>query len=111
MDYESDEYDTVADISENIINELKENYQLNCISRFKEHISHEPEFYGINNISSFRILEILKNPKKIKSNKRFYVSEYQYELLEDVCGLVFNKSFSRCYYVSVVNEIFNEIYV
>tara|TARA_B100000085_G_scaffold238649_1_gene228244 strand:- start:11 stop:346 length:336 start_codon:yes stop_codon:yes gene_type:complete len=111
MDYDSDDYDTYAEISDDIAEELQENNQLDCIFRFKQHISKEPEFYGIDNISSFSVLQILKDPKKTKLNKSFYLSEYQYELLEDICACVLNKTFTRGYYSAVANDIFNKIYV
>ena len=111
MDYDSDSFDTYAELSDEIIDELVENTQLESIFKFKNHISLEPEFYGINNISSFSILNILKNPKKTKLNRNFYVSEYQYELMEDICNVIFSKKFTREYYNMVANEIFKAIYV
>ena len=69
MDYDSDNSDTYADFSDEIFEELKENSQLNSIAKFKEHIAHEPEFYGIRNISSFELLEIFKSPSKTWGSK------------------------------------------
>ena len=111
MDYDSDNSDTYADFSDVIIDELRENSQLESIAKFKNHISHEPEFCGINNISSFSILEILKNPRKIKNRRNFYISDYQYELLKDICYTIFSKTFNNIYYDSVANQIFQKIYV
>lgn len=111
MDYDSDASDTYAEFSNDIISELEENSQIESISKFKEYISHEPEFCGINNISSFDILHIIKNPRKTKFKRNFYISEYQCELLEDICMCVFSRKMDKFYYYTIANQIFSRIYV
>lgn len=111
MDYDSDNSDTYADFSDEIFEELKENSQFASIAKFKEHIAHEPEFYGIRNISSFELLEIFKSPSKTRGSKKYYPTEYQHELFEDICGTIFSKTFNNVYYNAVANQIFNKIYV
>jgi len=111
MDYDSDNSETYADFSDEIIEELIENSQLISISKFKEHIAHEPEFYGIKNISSFELLEIFKSPTKSTGSKKYYMSEYQHELFEDICSTIFSKTFNNVYYNAVANQIFKKIYV
>lgn len=111
MDYDSDNSDTYADFSDEIVGEFIENSQLNSIAKFKEHIAHEPEFYGIKNISSFELLEIFKSPSKSRGSKKYNISEYQHELFEDICGTIFSKTFNNVYYNAVANQIFNKIYV
>ena len=74
MHYDSDCPDTYAELSDEIVTELGQNSQLASISLFKEYISKEPEFTGINNISSYKILTIFSNPKKTHAKSK--LTEY-----------------------------------
>lgn len=109
MDYDSDCSDTYAEFSDEIVAELKQNSQLVSISLFKECISKEPEFIGINNISSCDLLYILLNPKK--TNAKIKISKYQLELFQDICNEIFDKIYPDEYYNRVSEQIFSRIYV
>jgi len=109
MDYDNDTNEDYADISDEMIQEMKENSQLKSISLFKDYISHEPEFTGIHYISSYDILEILLNPKKCKKNG--CISNYQLDLLKDLTMILFDKTYSENYYDTVCDNIFSKIYI
>lgn len=109
MDYDSDCSDTYAELSDEIVAELRQNSQLASISLFKESISNEPEFTGINNISSYEILTIFSNPKKTHAKSN--LTEYQLELFQDICNEIFNKIYPDEYYNRVSEQIFSRIYV
>lgn len=109
MDYDSDCSDTYAEFSDEILAELKEESQLASISLFKKCISKEPEFTGINNISSYEILTIFSNPKKTRAKSS--LTEYQLELFKDICNEIFDKIYTAEYYNRVSEQIFSRIYV
>tara|TARA_Y100001963_G_C6760950_1_gene439447 strand:+ start:465 stop:794 length:330 start_codon:yes stop_codon:yes gene_type:complete len=109
MDYNSEDLDTRADITWEIFSKLKETSQLESVWLFKDYISKEPEFIGINAISSSKLLDILSNPKKIKS--KIYLSEYQLELFRDLSLTLFNEIHADEYYNRVSEQIFLFIYV
>jgi hypothetical protein len=109
MDYDSEEADTRAGVTREIFLHLKESSQIESVCLFKDYIINEPEFVGINAISSHKLLDILYNPRKIKT--RIYLSEYQLELFKDLSLTLFNMIYSDEYYNDVANEIFSTIYV
>jgi len=109
MDYDSDCSDTYVELSEEIFAELKQNSQLISISLFKDYISRESEFTGINNISSYEILTIFSTPKKTCATSN--LTDYQLELFQDVCNEIFDKVYPDEYYNRVSEQIFSRIYV
>lgn len=109
MDYDSDCPDTYAELSDEIVAELGQNSKLTSISLFKESISKEPEFTGINNISSYELLTIFSNPKKTHAKSN--LTGYQLELFQDICNEIFNKIYPDEYYNRVSEQIFSKIYV
>tara|TARA_B100001758_G_scaffold53652_2_gene44043 strand:- start:1791 stop:2141 length:351 start_codon:yes stop_codon:yes gene_type:complete len=109
MDYDSDCSETYAEFSDEILSELTENSQLESIFLFKESISNEPEFTGINNISSYEILTIFKNPKKTKAKSN--LTQYQLELFKNICYEIFDNVYPDEYYNRVSEQIFSKIYV
>ena len=109
MDYDNDTNEDYADISDDIIEEVIQNSQLESISLFKDYISREPEFTGINYISSYDILQIFLNPKKCKKNG--CISNYQLDLLRDLTMTLFDKTYSENYYDTVCDNIFSKIYI
>ena len=117
MDYDSDTYDDYADFSDEMIQEMKENTQLNSISLFKDYISREPEFTGIGYISSYDLLHIFQNPKKCKCKckckckPKSCISNYQLDLLKDLTITLFDKTYSDEYYDTVCDQIFKKIYI
>ena len=117
MDYDDEIYDDYAELSDEIIEEIKENSQLKSISLFKNYISHEPEFTGIANISSYELLQIFLNPKKTKTKTKTKIksndciSNYQLDLLKDLTFTLFDKIYSDKYYDTVCDQIFKKIYI
>ena len=109
MDYNSDTSDTRVGVTWENFSKLKESSQLESVCLFKDYIIDEPEFVGINAISSCKLLDILYNPKKIKS--KIYLSEYQLELFQDLSLTLFNKIYGNEYYNRVCEQIFSIIYV
>ena len=109
MDYNSDTSDTRVGVTREIFSKLKESSQLESVCLFKEYIIDEPEFVGINAISSCKLLDILNNPKKIKP--RICLSDYQLELFQDLSLTLFNKIYGNEYYNRVCEQIFSIIYV
>tara|TARA_B100001175_G_C19320926_1_gene547710 strand:+ start:325 stop:654 length:330 start_codon:yes stop_codon:yes gene_type:complete len=109
MDYNSDAPDIRADVTWEVLKKLKESSQLETVCLFKDYIIDEPEFIGINAISSCKLLDILYNPKKIKS--KIYLSNYQLELFRDLSLTLFNKIHADEYYNTVCEQIFSIIYV
>ena len=110
MDYDSDVSDTYAEFSDEILAELKENSQLVSVSLFKELISKEPEFTGINNISSFELLGIFSCPNNYISYKS-NLSRYQLSLFRDLCFTLFDKIYSDEYYNIISKNVFSRIYI
>tara|TARA_Y100000992_G_scaffold64958_1_gene40043 strand:+ start:1287 stop:1616 length:330 start_codon:yes stop_codon:yes gene_type:complete len=108
MDYDSENCDDYAEIPDEILYELKENSDLKSVSLFKDYISKEPEFYGIHNISSFELLNMLKTPKNSRSKKQ--ITNYQYELFDDLGTTIFGRSYPIEYYNRVFEKIYKKIY-
>ena len=107
MDYET--LDTRAEISEEILAELKFDSLLELIQMFKEYICKEPEFTNINAISSYQILDIFSHPKKTKAH--FKLSSHQMELFQEICSLMYDKIFPEEYYNRVAEQILDKIYI
>jgi len=82
--YESDtENDTRADFTDDILEELKHDIIIRKIDAFKNLLCKEPEFYGINKISSELILNFIdENNSKYKG--KHYINDYQMELFDDL---------------------------
>lgn len=109
MDYDSDCSDTYAEFSDEILGELKQDYQLASISLFKKYISKEPVFTGIDNISSYELLTIFANPKKTRATSK--LTDSQLELFQDICNEIFDNIYPDEYYNRISEQIFSRIYV
>lgn len=109
MDYENDPLDEYAELSDKILAELKQDSQLVSISLFKETISKEPEFTGINDISSYEILTIFSSPKK--SRAKSSLTYHQLELFQDICDEIFDRVYPDEYYNRVSEQILSRIYI
>lgn len=108
-DYDENCEDNIGEIDENILLELEENRNLRILSRFKEYISKEPEFYGIKNISEYKILEILEN-KNCKT-VNLDISLETLDIFDDMYKEIYGISNSPIFYKSKISCIFNVIYV
>ena len=77
---------------------------------FKNYIKHEPEFIGIKNISSSKILNIIENTKNININY-INLNNNQINLFDNLYKELFNKTENYKLYTTVTNKIFKIIYV
>lgn len=80
-DYNSENEEEYNSFDEETLEDKVLYDKLESISKFKNHIDKEPEFYGITKISDVKILNIIE---KNKENKKNVLSEYQIELFIDL---------------------------
>ncbi len=109
MDLENDEIDIRGDISDDIMFEIEENYNLNVISNFKKTIINYPEFYGINNISSYEILLFIEEDNIVKN--KIDLDKEVFDYFDDLYLELFGEVSNFSKYKTVVYKIFNRIYV
>ena len=104
-------YDDRAEMDVDTISDLEEDRILNTIIKFKDFMVKEPEFYGINNLSSFKILKIIQssgnNPNSniFPENQLIYISE----LINDTIGS--SKGFDINFIKNVYTNLYSEMYV
>ncbi len=113
--YFSDEYyednsENDDDFNEEELQEIEENRKLIIISKFKEYIQKEPEFYGIRNISAIEILNIL-NTKFNSSNNSKFVTVESLDIFDDMYQELFGYSDDFSVYLNKMEVIFSKIYV
>lgn len=108
-DYSDDneDYDEYPDF---IKEEIEYNNKINIINIFKNYIKNEPEFIGIKNISSSKILNIIENTKNINKN-HINLNNNQINLFDNLYKELFNKTENYQLYNTVTNKIFKIIYV
>lgn len=110
-EFDNDEYN---DLSPQIKADIEFDKNMNTIIKFKDILSREPEFIGINRISSYTIYtiieDVLLNNNNYKIN-RIYINKQQYKILYNLLiNLNFNV-FKENDIISISNLIFNKIYV
>ena len=108
-DYDENSDDNSYEIDEELLLELEENRKLNVITNFKQYISKEPEFCGINAISGFEIMKILENNtvKKCKIS----VSLEALDAFDDLYKELYGNGMSWGFYLYKINEVFKKIYI
>ena len=108
-DYDENSDDCSDEFDEELLLELEENRKLNIITKFKEYISKEPEFYGINAISGFEIMKIIENNtvKKCKTT----VSLEALDAFDDLYKELYGNQMSHAFYLYKINEMFRKMYV
>lgn len=91
---------------------VEESYfqSLNNINKFKEHISLEPEFYGIKMVKSGDILNIFNNVQNISCAKTI-LTEYQTELFEDLHMTLFGNKNTTYNYNKMAHCILTMCYI
>ena len=99
------------EIDNEIINEEIENMNLEIVSKFKEIISKEPEFTGINKASDYQILQEFLNPDKSVKLKHFGLSGFQLELFEDLYYKINRHYDSDEVYNKIGKKIYDLLYV
>lgn len=108
-DYESDDdLDTHADFTDDVLEEMKHDCIIKKIDLFKDLLSKEPEFYGINKICSGSIYQIMNNGKTLKQNS---LSEYQKDLFDDLYSSIYGTPGNLPLYNKVVAELMSVISV
>lgn len=108
-DYESDDdLDTRAEFTYDVLEEIKLDCIIKKIDLFKDLLSKEPEFYGINKICSGSIYEIMNNGKTLKYNS---LSEYQKDLFDDLYSSIYGIPGSLQLYNKVVLDLMSIISV
>tara|TARA_B110000037_G_scaffold201163_1_gene242294 strand:- start:1053 stop:1409 length:357 start_codon:yes stop_codon:yes gene_type:complete len=117
--YYSDENDYSDDDEEHeeypddIKEEIEYDNKIKIINIFKNYIKYEPEFIGIKNISSSKILNIIENTNssKIQNTKNINLNDNQINLFDNLYKELFNKTENFKIYNTVTNKIFQIIYV
>jgi hypothetical protein len=99
------------EIDNEIINEEMENMNLEIVSKFKEIISKEPEFTGINQASDYQILQEFLNTDKSVKLKHFRLSGFQLELFEDLYYKINRQYASDEVYNKIGKKIYDLLYI
>ena len=105
-------YDDRAEMDVDTISDLEEDRILNTIIKFKDFMVKEPEFYGINNLSSFKILKIIQpDPVPISKMYKFLFLKILITLSQSnsVSGLGINVFLSTKKFL-LQNSLFFKIY-
>ena len=105
---EEENLDEIADYDTDTLEEIEEDRCINIIEEFKKDIKKEPEFYGIDNISSTEIynLTCMNNPytENILTEQQLYLFDKMFLSIYSYSTTVSNYSF-------IAKNIFNKIYV
>ena len=101
--------DERAEFDQETLDLLEEERKLKVISNFKDFISKEPEFYGINNISSFEILNIINTTTSNINNYDY--PEWQIKFIDDMINEVLCMNFDENFIKNVYSNIYNKIYI
>ena len=114
-DYDSEQdsdYNEYNELTPEIISEFNYDKKIKIISFYKDKLNQEPEFIGIRNICSGKILNIIEETKKPeKPTKNDYKLNYeQYLIFVNMYSEV-NLTCNNDIFNTVTNKIFNKIYV
>jgi hypothetical protein len=94
--YDSDtDMDTRAEFTYDILEEFKNDSLIEKIDTFKNILSKEPQFYGINKISSQRILNFIDEDSDY--NGKYFINSYQKELFEELYSAIGKKGTEKLY--------------
>lgn len=121
-DYDSDDTDSnlYKEYTTDILAEFEEDKKIEVIQFYKEKLSKEPEFIGINNICSGQILNIIENINKNHKNYKhcYKLNEGQYYIFNDMYSELNNILNNKKkliqdlnIYNIVTNKIFDLVYV
>ena len=76
-EYDSEnDHDQYAELTSDILKEIQYDKKIDIINFYKELLSKEPEFIGIKNICSGKILDLLDNI----NNLNVSLNKYDYQL-------------------------------
>lgn len=117
MYFDENDYDSFEDYEYNeftadIIAELKYDKKIEIVSFYKEKLSKEPEFIGIKNICTGKILSFIEDTiKPEKLTKKDYKLNYeQYSIFIDMYSEL-NLAGNYNIFNLVTKKIFKKIYV
>jgi hypothetical protein len=110
-DYSDEEELEVADLPEWFVQEEMYYSKLNSINQFKHSITMEPEFYGIRNLSDVELLNFIENTDSSSKKVKPQLTDYQYELFDDIHKVLFGVKNSRNIYDKIALKIFNRCYI
>lgn len=111
-EYDSDENNEYIEFSLDIIAEFKYDKKIEIVSYYKEKLSKEPEFIGIKNICSGKILSFIEDttkPEKL-TKKDYKLNFEQYSIFIDMYSEL-NLIGNYHIFNTVTKKIFNKIYV
>lgn len=111
-DYDSNEENEYTELSADIIYESNYDKKIEIVNFYKDKLYQEPEFIGIKNISSCKLLNLIENTTKyVNLNKKDYKLNYeQYTIFNDMYSEL-NLIGSYDIFNLVTKKIFFKIYV
>ena len=113
-DYDSDENNNneYNELSSDVIKELNFDKKIEIVSFYKEQLYKEPEFIGIKNICSGKILSFIEDTKEAqKLNKKDYKLNFeQYSIFTDMYSEL-NLTGDYDIFNTVTKKIFSKIYI
>lgn len=111
-DYESDEENenTKATLDSWLQEELEENKKLDIIYEFKKDICKSPDLGAINNLSSYRILDIIEN-KNFKNKTKYTVTHEEWMLFDDLFKGLYGGISTLEHYNQIKNYLSGLLYV
>ena len=108
----SDEDDDYLDLPDDILEEIEYDLKIKIIYTFKNYIKNEPEFIGIKNISSSKILTIIeKQLFNVNNNDINNLTYNQIDLFNNLYKELFDNTYDINTYNNVTKNIFSIIYV
>ena len=111
-EYDDDENNEYIEFSPDIIAEFKYDKKIEIVSYYKEKLSKEPEFIGIKNICSGKIISFIEDttkPEKL-TKKDYKLNFEQYSIFIDMYSEL-NLIGNYHIFNTVTKKIFNKIYV
>lgn len=113
-DYDSgNDYDEFYELSPEIQKEIENDRRFNRVMFYKEKLYHEPEFIGINNISSALILHIIETTDiACKLNTKDHrLTNDQICIFDNMYIELFGNKSNINIYNTITKKIFEKIYV
>jgi hypothetical protein len=105
---EDENLDEIADYDEETLEQIEEERCLNIIDEFKNEIKNEPEFYAIDNISSYEIYNYTCMDHKFTNN---ILTGHQLHLFDKMFSSIFDYSTTYSNYNFIAYKIFSRIYI
>lgn len=107
-DYSDEDEPELAEMPDWFIEEELYYSKLTSVNKFKIFISSEPEFYAITQLSDAKLLNCIETKKTCNKTK---LTEYQYELFDDIYETLHGVKSSKNHYNKIAAEIFKLCYI